>query len=473
MTLQHSYGTNGISDAFAFSFPIDQDADIQVLIDNVEQTSGFTVHGAASPGGGVVVFLAAPSAGKTLLIRHRGRSAVSSEDASSGYLSDKLVAGAGISLTAQEDGEGHQVLVVANSDVSTDLYLKKSPSAEEVEAFLDAYDVATNTLDNVAPAVGRGNLNAQEANDKLTWISNSLTEAGKALLDDVSATAQRATLGLGTAAQADLGTASGQVLTADKGLLKLSNLSDVNNADDARNNIFAQKADTKLTWISNSLTEAGKALLDDASAADQRATLGLGTAALANVGTGPDELLTAGKGLLKLSNLSDVDNIDNARNNILAQKADAKLTWITDSLTEAGKALLDDASAAAQRSTLGLNDVAYLNVAQDWTQPQRNQARFVSSVGGSVVLDMASYQNFELELSADVSFADPAIAPAMVGQRGSIGIVPNGFSITAMGDMWKRVGDTGAPGEITGPGRIDYHIRAIDRIEYAYNDVEA
>lgn len=394
MTLQHSYGTNGISDAFAFSFPIDQEDDIQVLIDNVEQTSGFTVHGAASPGGGVVVFLAAPSTGKTLVIRHRGRTAVSSEDASSGYLSDKLVAGAGISLTAQEDVEGRQVLVVANSDVSTDLYLKKSPSAEEVEAFLDAYDVATNTLDNVAPAVGRGNLKAQEANDKLTWISENLTEAGKALLDD-------------------------------------------------------------------------------ASAADQRATLGLGTAAQANVGTGPDELLTAGQGLLKLSNLSDVDNIDNARDNILAQKADAKLSWITDSLTEAGKALLDDASAAAQRSTLGLDNVAYLNVAQDWTQPQRNQARFAGSVGGSVVLNMAAYQNFELELSADVTFANLTIDPDMVGQRGSIGIVPYGFSITAMGDMWKRVGDTGAPGEITGQGRIDYHIRSTGRIEYAYNDVEA
>lgn len=115
MTLQHVYGTNGISDSFAFSFPVDQDADIQVLIDNVEQSSGYTVHGAASPGGGVVVFLAAPAAGKTVLIRHRGRVAVSSADASSGYLSDKLVAGGGISLAPTTDPEGRQTLVIAST----------------------------------------------------------------------------------------------------------------------------------------------------------------------------------------------------------------------------------------------------------------------------------------------------------------------------------------------------------------------
>ncbi|CDK99462.1 protein of unknown function [Magnetospirillum gryphiswaldense MSR-1 v2] len=362
MTLQHSYGTNGISDAFAFSFPIDQEADIQVLIDNVEQTSGFTVHGAASPGGGVVVFLAAPSAGKTLLIRHRGRTAVSSEDASSGYLSDKLVAGAGISLTAQEDGEGRQVLVVANTEETSDLYLKKDATDAEIVAFVEEYGVATDTLDNVDREVGRARLQV------LSEVASDLRYLKKTPV--------------GTEAQ-DF-----------RGAYDVAKASDVYLQDDA---------DAKFVT---------KVAPDDVAKTNLR------------------------------------DNYALAERNLLN---------------------LTDASGA--RTRLGLDNVAYLNVAQDWSAPQRNRALFAASVGGSVTLDMSTYQNFDLTLSADITFANPSAAA--IGQRGTIGIIPNGFAIAGMGDQWKRVGDTGAPSEITGQGRIDYHIRATDRIEYAYNDVEA
>jgi hypothetical protein len=42
-----------------------------------------------------------------------------------------------------------------------------------------------------------------------------LTAAGKALLDDADASAQRTTLGLGTAAVADTGTSAGNVVVLD------------------------------------------------------------------------------------------------------------------------------------------------------------------------------------------------------------------------------------------------------------------
>ncbi|MCA1908922.1 MAG: hypothetical protein LDL39_11235 [Magnetospirillum sp.] len=378
MTLQHSYGTNGISDAFAFSFPIDQEADIQVLIDNIEQTSGFTVHGAASPGGGVVVFLAAPSAGKTLVIRHRGRTAVSSEDASSGYLSDKLVAGAGISLTAQEDGEGRQVLVVANTDDA------------------NALDPDQNLADLTDKAAARNNL------------------------------------GVYSTAQVDAAISA----SSDLDLKKAQNLADLPDKTTARTN--------------------------------------LGVYATAQV----DAAISASSDLdlKKAQNLADLPDKATARTNLgvyATAQVDAAISASSDLDLKKAQNLADLTNPATARNNLGLADVAYLNVAQDWSQPQRNQALFTASVGGVVTLNLATYQTFELELSADVTFADPAVTAAMVGQRGSIGIVPNGFSITAMGGLWKRVGDTGAPGEITGQGRIDYHIRSTSRIEYAYNDVEA
>ncbi len=241
-------------------------------------------------------------------------------------------------------------------------------------------------------------------------------------------------------------------------LAKSANLSDVINKDAARANLGVTAA---ISAVETSLSNAVATL----------------NGSIATVSSGA---------VMKAENLSDVPNKDVARANL---GVTAAISAVETSLNNAVSTLngsittvsnsavmkannLSDVNASLARTNLGLDGVAYRTIAQDWLKPQRSQAVQAANVGGSVVLDFAQYQNFDLSLTAAITFANPTVTADMVGQKGTIGIVPNGHAIAGMGSQWKRVGETGSPSDIIGNGRIDYHIRALDRIEYAYNDVE-
>lgn len=118
------------------------------------------------------------------------------------------------------------------------------------------------------------------------------------------------------------------------------------------------------TWSLATFTAAGRALLDDVDNVAQRTTLGLGTAAVANTG----DFATAGQGALAASALQPADigvtvqgyDLDLAAIAALSSVADrlpystGVNTWALTPFTLAGRALVDDADATAQRATLGL-----------------------------------------------------------------------------------------------------------------------
>lgn len=131
-------------------------------------------------------------------------------------------------------------------------------------------------------------------------------------------------------------------VTNDAQLKIASNLSDLNNVSTARTNLGLVIGTNVQAYSANldeyaavNPTVAGLALLDDADAAAQRATLGLGTMAVeaeANYYTTIEaDALLANK-----------------------QPLDADLTTIAANITAAGHALIDDADAATQRTTLGV-----------------------------------------------------------------------------------------------------------------------
>lgn len=200
------------------------------------------------------------------------------------------------------------------------------------------------------------------------FATSSITSAGRALLDDADAAAMRATL---SAQQSDA------TLTALAGVSV--------SADQV---IYATGSDA---FATASLTSAARDLLDDADAAAMRTTLSAQESdatltALAGVSVSADELIySTGSDAFATTGLSAagralLDDADAAaqRQTLSAQEADATLTalagvsvgadqliyatgsdaFATTSLTSAGRALLDDSDVATMRSTLGLGTAA-------------------------------------------------------------------------------------------------------------------
>lgn len=325
---------------------------------------------------------------------------------------------------------------------------KKVTAKNLVDAGLDLIDVSTIDLDKLDQSSTTKLGTASIADDAITYVKIQnvtatdrllgrssadagvieeiiCTAAGRALLDDLSAAAQRTTLGLGTIATLDadgstltnltitsgtitgitditiadggtgasdaanarvnLGVAIGTDVQAyDAGLQSISGLTTA-----ADQGIYATASDTYAVF---SLTAAGRALLDDADAAAQRTTLGLGTLATqsgtftgthsgtsSGTNTG-DQTITltgvvtgSGTGSFATSLAAGVvENANIAADAVTYEKIQD--TTSTDIIlgrsssggglieeiacTAAGRALLNDATAANQRTTLGLGDLA-------------------------------------------------------------------------------------------------------------------
>lgn len=331
------------------------------------------------PAGAVAVFFRQSGASPTLVGGHvapfSGATGIAAGapgavPAPSAGQQDNLLSGAG-TFSVVTTSAGRSLLSAADAAAQRAFLGLGTAAVHPASDFVSAGAVTTSGLTASATDVVVGRASA--GGGALEEIP--CTAAGRAILDDVDAAAQRTTLGLGTAAThaatdfalashthdaADIvsgvlaiarlagGTPTGKKFVRDDSTLQQVQYSDLANV--ATDKVLGRAtAGTGAVELVD-CTAAGRALIDDADATAQRATLGLGTAA-----THPATDF-ASSGLATASGLTT-----SATDVVLGRSSAGGGALQEVPCTATGRSIIAGASVAAVRTTLGLGSLATQN----------------------------------------------------------------------------------------------------------------
>jgi hypothetical protein len=263
---------------------------------------------------------------------------------------------------------------------------------------VQAYDPALLSIAGLTTAANQ--LIYTTASD--TYATSTLTSAGRALLDDADATAQRSTLGLGTIA-----TQNANAVAITGGSVVVSGLTSTISSLGTATITGGSIAGITDLAVADGGTGAS-------TAADARTNLGLA------IGTNVQAYDAA---------LQSIAGLTTASGQFVYTTASD--TYATSTITTAGRDLLDDADVAAQRTTLGLGTIA--------TQA----ANAVAITGGSVVV---SGLTSTISSLGTVSIANGSAT--LSGLTSSVSFLGTatitGGSITGITDLAVADGGTGA-----------------------------
>jgi hypothetical protein len=196
------------------------------------------------------------------------------------------------------------------------------------------------------------------------------------------------------------------------------------------------------------------------------------TAIAAGVVVNADVSASAAIAFSKLANVSATDR--------LLGRSTAGAGAIEEiTCTAAGRALIDDADAAAQRTTLGVvigtdvqaydADTAKTDVTQSFTAAQRGEITTLTDAA-TIAVDFADSNNFTVTLGGNRTLGNPTNQVA--GQSGSLFVVQDGTGsrTLAYSSDWEFAGGT-APTLSTAASavdRIDYIVRASGSIHAVF-----
>lgn len=291
------------------------------------------------------------------------------------------------------------------------------------------YDTANNILKYYVTGTGFEPVTTSLATvtDNYLTISNQVITAGTVPISlggtgGTSASEARTLLGV---------TLGSDVQAYDAGLQSISGLTTA-----ANKMIYTTASDT---YAVTDLTAFARTILDDADAATVRTTLGLDSAAT----TPSSDYATAAQGTLADSATQPGDNATtlnvSATDKLLGRSTAGAGSVEEITLTSAGRALLDDADAAAQRTTLGLGTAA-LSASGDFeaSGSVSTHAALTSSVHG-----ISSF-GATLVDDADAATARTTLGLGTISTQASDSVSITGGSVTGITDLAIADGGTGA-----------------------------
>jgi hypothetical protein len=272
------------------------------------------------------------------------------------------------------------------SGLSSNGYVKRtgsgtySPTSSVPYTDLSSVPAIIDAFDGLTPAA-----------DKFVYYTSSsaaslgtITSFALTLLDDTTASSARSTLGLGTLATQS-GTFSGTSSGSNTGDQTISLTGDITGSgtgtfsatisanvvtygklQTASANCLLGRSASTGNVEEITCTAAGRAILDDADASAQRATLGLGAVATSAAITLTGDVTGSGTSSFVATIANDavtyakMQNVS-ATDKLLGRSSSGSGNVEEITCTAAGRALLDDVSASAQRTTLGLGTIAVLS----------------------------------------------------------------------------------------------------------------
>ena len=271
-----------------------------------------------------------------------------------------------------------------------------------------------------------------------TGVVTGLLEAANNLSDVANAGTSRTNLGLGTAAVENVGTGANNVVQLDAS----SRLPAVDGSQLTNLPAAPVTSVNGQTGVVTGLLEAANNLSDVANAGTSRTNLGLGTAAVENVGTGANNVV-------QLDASSRLPAVDGSQLTNLPAAPVTSVngqTGVVTGLLEASNNLSDVANAGTSRTNLGLGTAAVENVGTGANNVvQLDGSSRLPAVDGSQLTNVLHdvVDDTTPQLGGDLDVQARIVTTSTV--NGSVGIEPDGTgTVVARG-----TGAGNTPGTVT------------------------